>query len=192
MPQEWVTYKGERVPWETCQTFSGSWGYYRDEYSWKSVSQLIVMLIETVSKGGNLLLNVGPTSRGNFDYRAIERLEGIGEWIKFNSRSIYGCSQAPDWAKAPQNCLLTYNEKTKRIYIHVLEWPFKSLHLYGFSGKIDYAQILYDGSEVRFREVKSNDHNSHTIETTKDGAVMLMLPVQKPNTEIPVIEIILK
>ena len=68
MPKEWVTYEGEKVPWETCQTFSGSWGYYRDEYTWKSVSQTIVMLIETVSKGGNLLLNVGPNARGVIQY----------------------------------------------------------------------------------------------------------------------------
>ena len=61
MPREWVTVDGRPVPWETCQTFSGSWGYHRDESSWKSVRQLVVMLIETVSKGGNLLLNVGPT-----------------------------------------------------------------------------------------------------------------------------------
>ena len=192
MPQEWVTVKGERVPWETCQTFSGAWGYYRDEYSWKSVHQLIVMLIETVSKGGNLLLNVGPTARGNFDYRAIERLKGIGEWMKYNNRSIYGCTQAPDDFKTPTNCLLTYNEKTNRLYVHVLEWPFKSLHLEGFKGKIKYAQLLYDGSEVRFRESVVAKDGEHTRETTKDGGVMLSLPVQKPNTEIPVIEIILK
>ena len=76
MPQQWPTVNSQRVPWETCQTFSGSWGYHRDEYSWKSVHQLIVMLAETVSKGGNLLLNVGPTARGVFDERAIERLNG--------------------------------------------------------------------------------------------------------------------
>ncbi|MDR1056313.1 MAG: alpha-L-fucosidase [Prevotellaceae bacterium] len=192
MPQEWVTFRGEKVPWETCQTFSGSWGYYRDEYSWKSVHQLIVMLIETVSKGGNLLLNVGPTARGMFDYRTIERLEGIGEWMKYNSRSIYGCTQAPDGLKVPQNCLLTYNAQNNRLYIHVLEWPFKSLHLDGFSGKIKYAQLLYDGSEVRFREVAPGKDGEHTHETTREGSVMLNLPVQKPNTEIPVIEIILK
>ncbi|MFC1898665.1 alpha-L-fucosidase, partial [Candidatus Cloacimonadota bacterium] len=68
-PQKWPEMNGLKVPWETCQTFSGSWGYYRDEASWKSVRQLLVLLIETVSKGGNLLLNVGPTARGTFDER---------------------------------------------------------------------------------------------------------------------------
>ncbi len=125
------------------------------------------MLIETVSKGGNLLLKVGPTARGNFDYRAIERLDGIGEWMRFNNRSVYECTQAPEGIKNPANCLLTYNEKTNRLYIHVLEWPFKSLHLEGLSGKVKYAQLLYDGSEVRFREVAQSESTDHTKETTK-------------------------
>jgi alpha-L-fucosidase len=56
---------------------------------------LLTLLIETVSKGGNLLLNVGPTGRGTFDNRAMQRLEGMGEWMKYNGRSIYGCTQAP-------------------------------------------------------------------------------------------------
>jgi len=71
---EWVKMDGERVPWETCQTFSGSWGYHRDETTWKSTRQLLVLLIETISKGWNLLLNTGPTARGIFDERAMDRL----------------------------------------------------------------------------------------------------------------------
>ena len=88
MPKNWVTFQGEKVPWETCQTFSGSWGYHRDQYTWKSIRQTIVMLIETVSKGGNLLLNVGPTARGVIQDEAVERLEATHQWMKYNSRSI--------------------------------------------------------------------------------------------------------
>jgi alpha-L-fucosidase len=62
--QSWPEIDGEKIPWETCQTFSGSWGYYRDEHTWKDNRQLLVLLIESVSKGGNVLLNVGPTARG--------------------------------------------------------------------------------------------------------------------------------
>ena len=190
MPAEWPTLSGQRVPWETCQTFSGSWGYYRDEYTWKSVHQLVVMLIETVSKGGNLLLNVGPTARGVFDDRANERLDGIDKWMKFHSRSIYGCTQAPDELKTPNNCLLTYNPETKRLYIHVLEWPFRTLHLPGFKGKIKYAQLLNDASEIRFRT--STQQGSHTTETSGENDVMLTLPVERPNVEVPVIELFLE
>jgi alpha-L-fucosidase len=178
MPKEWPTIRGKRVPWETCQTFSGSWGYYRDEHSWKSVRQLVVMLIEVTSKGGNLLLNVGPTARGLFDDRANERLEGMGKWMYLNSRSIYGCTQAPDDFKTPENCLLTYHPATKRLYVHVLDWPFQTLHLPGFAGKFKYAQLLNDASEVRFN-ITGDD-------------VTFNLPVQKPNTEVPVIELYLE
>ena len=75
--------------WETCQTFSGSWGYYRDEKTWKTNTQLLTLLITSVSGGGNLLLNVGPTGRGEFDYRAQDRLRGMGEWMRGNSRSSF-------------------------------------------------------------------------------------------------------
>ena len=68
-PTEWVTVDGEPVVWETCQTFSGSWGYHRDEMTWKSPGQLIRMLVNTVSRGGNLLMNVGPTARGTWSTR---------------------------------------------------------------------------------------------------------------------------
>lgn len=190
MPREWVKVNGEKVPWETCQTFSGSWGYYRDEYSWKSVSQLIVMLIETVSKGGNLLLNVGPTARGVFDDRANERLYGMGKWMQYNSRSIYGCTEAPEVFKKPENCLLTYNNKTNRLYIHVLDWPFKSLHLENYKGKFKYAQLLEDDSEIRFSTVSKA--SGHTSETSGENDVILHLPVKRPNSEVPVIELIVK
>jgi alpha-L-fucosidase len=194
MPREWVTMNGKRVPWETCQTFSGSWGYYRDEATWKSVRQLVVMLIETVSKGGNLLLNVGPTARGAFDYRATERLEGIGEWMKFNSRSIYGCTAAPDEFKAPQNCLLTYNPETKRLYVHVLEWPMGALYLDGFAGRVKYAQLLNDASEIKFiEETRSDEIGFLPGERKQAGAaaLILRLPVQKPDVTVPVIELFL-
>ena len=190
MPQEWPTVRGEQVPWETCQTFSGSWGYYRDEYSWKSVQQLVVMLIETVSKGGNLLLNVGPTARGVFDDRANERLDGMAQWMKFHSRSIYGCTEAPKEFKTPPNCLMTYNPTTNRLYIHVLEWPFKSLHLSGFKGKFKYAQLLNDASEIKFRT--QTQTGSHITETSKEEDVILALPVNRPNVEVPVIELFLE
>lgn len=178
--EKWPEYNGKRIPWETCQTFSGSWGYYRDEYTWKSPAQLLELLIESVSKGGNLLLNVGPTGRGMFDNRAQERLKAMGDWMKFNSRSIYGCTQAPDEFKAPANTLLTYNPATKRLYVHMLAYPLNRLTLPGMADKVKYAQFLHDASEIRFT----------TVQNTND--LSLQLPVIKPPVEIPVIELYLK
>jgi alpha-L-fucosidase len=190
MPRDWVQVDGRPVPWETCQTFSGSWGYYRDETSWKSLNQLIGMLIETVSKGGNLILNVGPTARGTFDGRAADRLQGIGEWMKVNNRSIYGCTQAPGEFKTPQNCLLTYNPAARRLYVHVLRWPIDVLRLDGFAGKIAYAQLLNDASEIRFTE--EGIEPAGTTGKKAANVLALQLPIAKPRVEIPVIELFLK
>lgn len=186
---KWPEINGEKVPWETCQTFSGSWGYYRDEYTWKDNKQLLGLLIESVSKGGNLLLNVGPTARGTFDYRADEALKKMGEWMKYNSRSIYGCTQAPDEFKAPANTLLTFNPETNRLYIHLLDYPLQKLRLPGYNGKVKYAQFLHDASEIRFAPSQAHNRGG---DDHQENDIDLSIPVAKPNVEIPVIELFLK
>ncbi len=180
--EKWPEHNGQKVAWETCQTFSGSWGYYRDETSWKSPAQLLELLIESVSKGGNLLLNVGPTARGVFDYRAQDRLKAMGEWMKYNNRSIYGCTEAPAEFEVPYNTLLTYNSKTNRLYIHLLSYPMGNLKLKNMADKVKYVQFLHDASEIKFRT--GNGEESKNLN--------LQLPVLKPPVEIPVIEVILK
>ncbi len=185
---KWPEKYGKRVPWETCQTFSGSWGYYRDEMTWKDTKQLLVLLIESVSKGGNLLLNIGPTARGTFDYRANEELEAIGLWMKYNNRSIYSCTQAPDEFEVPEHSLLTYNPETNRLYVHLLDYPMKWLTLKGYEGKVKYAQFLHDGSEIKFGKPR---HNVTHQETKGADDIILLLPMVKPKVEIPVIELIL-
>ena len=185
---KWPEIDGKKIPWETCQTFSGSWGYYRDEYTWKDNKQLLVLLIESVSKGGNLLLNVGPTARGTFDERADKALSEMGEWMKFNNRSIYGCTQAPEGFTAPDNTLLTYNPKNNRLYIHLLDYPLQNLRLPGYQGKVKYAQFLHDASEIKMSEPRQHNRGG---DNHSSGDMDLKLPVKKPNTEIPVIELFL-
>ncbi|MGJ1203351.1 alpha-L-fucosidase [Sphingobacterium lactis] len=191
MPNKWPEYKGQRVPWETCQTFSGSWGYHRDENTWKSNNQLIAMLIEVVSKGGNLLLNVGPTARGNFDARATDRLAAIGDWMKFNSKAIYGCTEAPADFERPDNCLLTYNPETKRLYVHLLQYPYKTLYLPNFKGKVKYAQFLHDNSEIKYTSRSGAEPGGHMTITAGENDLIVDLPVVRPQVEIPVIELVL-
>ena len=182
MPDEWVKVNGVPVVWEGCHTFSGSWGYYRDEQSWKSVDQLLKMLIDSVSMGGNLLLNVGPTGRGEFDERAYDRLRGIGKWMKRHSRSIYGCTQAPLEFECPKDCRLTYNPETQRLYVHMYSWPFGKLRLTGeLAEHVEYIQILSDASELQFSC------------NAEQRIVDIPLPIYKPmNADIPVLEIFLK
>jgi alpha-L-fucosidase len=185
-----VDDKGRPVVWEGCQTFSGSWGYHRDESTWKSPAMLIQMLVNHVSRAGNLLLNVGPTARGEFDARARASLAAMGAWMRPHARSIYGCTAAPEGMEAPADCRYTYNPQTKRLYVHVFAWPFKSLHLPGMAGKVKYAQLLNDASEISFRDDKADVHANLNARTPA-GAVTLELPVVKPDVEVPVIELML-
>ncbi len=193
-PKEWVRDEetGELVTWEACQTFSGSWGYYRDEMTWKSPEMLVQMLINTVSIGGNLLMNVGPTARGYFDYRAEAALKAYADWMKYNSRSIYGCTMAePELlALCPNGCKFTQSVDGKRLYIHLFEYPFKALELPGFEGKVDYVQFLHDASELFFKEGATQVTDGGN--KTEKLPPVIELPVVKPNTIVPVIEVFLK
>ncbi|MBO7215296.1 MAG: alpha-L-fucosidase [Clostridia bacterium] len=177
---KWPTHKetGEYLTWEVCHTFSGSWGYFRDEMTWKSPKMLIDTLVKMVAYGGNLLMNVGPTSRGLFDHRADEALQVYADWMKYNSRSIYGCTMAEPEFTATEGTYLTQSEDGKRLYIHMVDYPFKSLVFENLAGKVDYCQFLHDGSEILFTE--------------KDGYVKFVLPVVQPQKITPVIEIFLK
>jgi alpha-L-fucosidase len=187
-PRGWFTHEGQRVVWEACQTFSGSWGYHRDESSWRSVDELVRTLIDCVSKGGNLLLNVGPTGRGEFDVRALDRLRGIGAWMRRHNRSIYGCTQAPAEFKTPEHCRLTWNPSAKRLYVHVFAWPYGALHVDGLGDRVAYAQLLNDGSEVKF----GLDAWQHAAAHLGENTLSIRLPAQKPDVAVPVIELFLK
>jgi len=192
-PQEWMRHPqtDELVTWEACQTFSGPWGYHRDEQTWKSPEMLVRMLVNTVSLGGNLLMNVGPTSRGYLDHRAQEALGVFADWMKFNSRSIYGCTMAEPEFTAPPDCRLTQSEDGKRLYVHLFAYPFLHLHMPGLGGKVDYAQFLHDGSEILFTQGTMDTYGDAPRAGGSD-LLILHLPPVKPNCLVPVIELFLK
>lgn len=188
-PQEWVKVDGEPVIWEACQTFSGSWGYYRDQYTWKSPEMLIQMLIDGVSKGGNLILNVGPNARGEIEPRAVEQLEAMADWMRLHSRSIYGCTQSE--FEAPKDCRYTQNRD--QLYLHLFPWPFKHIYLKGLGGKVAYAQLLNDGSEIKMIDASQRGPGEakHAGGVSAD-TLILELPVRKPDVVVPVVELFLK
>jgi len=190
-PRGWMTVNGQPVVWEACQTFNRSWGYYRDNMDWREPDELIRTLIDTVSKGGNMLLNVGPNGRGEFDERSIERLRAIGAWMRLNSRSIYGCTASD--LTPPPDTRFTYNPEKKRLYLHLFAWPYKHVHLDGLAGRVEYAQLLNDASEVKMFTV---DPHQQAQNTTMGGAnvdtLILELPIAKPRTAVPVVELFLK
>jgi alpha-L-fucosidase len=103
------------------------------------------------------------------------------------SQAFRSITQAPVEFKVPENSILTYNPKTKRLYIHLLEYPLQNFNLPDYKGKVKYAQFLHDGSEI-----KITAKEGHWIkEEENPNDLNLSLPVVKPNVEIPVIELIL-
>jgi alpha-L-fucosidase len=180
---------GQPVTWEACQTLNGSWGYDRDNLNWKSVDMLVRMLVDAVSKDGNMLLNVGPNARGEFDPLAIERLRGIGAWMRLHGRSIYGCGMSD--LTPPPDC--RYTQNGNRLYLHIFNWPFRHLHLAELGSRVEYAQFLHDGSEVKMTVIDPHQAAQNTtIRGVGGNALTLELPVQKPNATVPVIELFLK
>jgi len=146
LPPEGIrNVRGERVPWELCTTMNNNWGYNPYDTDYKPASMLIRKLVECVSKGGNMILNVGPDANGRFNAESCRLLDEIGAWMSVNSESIYGCGSAdvpkPDWG--------WYTKKNDRIYAHILENPIGPLALTGLDAKrVGAVRRLADGSEV--------------------------------------------
>jgi alpha-L-fucosidase len=187
-PRAWPRRDGKRVVWEACHTLSGSWGYHRDEDTWKSTEQLIQMLVGTVAMGGNLLMNVGPTARGTLDHRAIAALAAYEEWMALHERSIVACTQS-DFVPPP-DCRLTQNGD--RLYIHLFNWPYRHLHFDALAGKVEYAQFLHDASEVTWLRPSSNSLWTNTQFPVSEDELTFVLPVRRPQVVVPVIEVRLK
>jgi len=188
-PRAWMEVDGKPVVWEACQTLTGSWGYDRDNSDWKSTDMLVRMLVDTVSKGGNLLLNVGPNGRGELESRALERLRGIGVWMRLHGRSIYGCT-ASDFTPPP-DC--RYTQNGDRLYLHLFAWPFRHVHLDGLAGRVAYAQLLDDASEITLVTIDPRQQAQNTtMGSVGRDTLTLELPIQRPDVAVPVIELFLR
>jgi len=180
--------RGGQALWEACQTLNGSWGYDRDNLDWKSPELLIRMLVDGVSKDGNLLLNVGPTGRGALDERALSTLRSIGRWMRLHGRSVYGAG--PSSFTPPPDC--RYTQRGDRLYLHLFAWPFRHVHLPGLAGRVGYAQLLHDGSEVATEVIDpSAAAQNTTIRGSSADTLTLLLPVQPPPVALPVVELFL-
>jgi len=129
------------VDWETCMTMNSTWGYKRHDNKWKSAEELIHMLVDAASKGGNFLLNVGPTAEGLIPAASVERLAAIGRWMKVNGESIYGTRASP-LGKVPWG---RCTAKDKRLYLHVFDWPSDGiLRVQGLTSGVKGAYCLAD------------------------------------------------
>ncbi len=134
------------VDWESCITMNNNWGFNRRDHNFKSVSRLIEMLVETASKGGNLLLNIGPRSDGTFPEESVERLEAIGRWMAVNGSAIHGTTASP-FADAPFRA----TSKSNRLYLFITRWTTEGLPVPGLRTPITKAYLLADRSQQALR-----------------------------------------
>ena len=128
--------------WEVPMTLNDTWGYKSYDHNWKSPGRVIQILVEVVSKGGNLLLNVGPTAEGEIPKPSVDVLLEVGKWLRRNGESIYGAKAAPfdTPADAPYRC--TY--KPGKLYIHVFGWPWDGeLRIFDVEGKIKPKEAYF-------------------------------------------------
>lgn len=187
-PLEPMTRDGAPVPWEACQTLNGSWGYDRDNLDVKSPDALIRLLVDGVSKNGNLLLNVGPDGRGRLGRVAEDAFDGIAAWMADHARSIQGAGPA-EWTP-PSG--VRYTRRADRLYAHLFDWPFKHLHLPGLADRVTYASLMSDASELVPLRIDPNRQAQNTLMGgLPAGTLTLQLPVRRPDSAVPVIELFL-
>ena len=140
-----ATGLGDGVDWETCMTMNNTWGYKKNDDNWKSEADLVRKLVDIASKGGNFLLNVGPTGEGEIPAPSVERLEAIGEWMKVNGRAIHGTQanpfpELPSWGRITR---AKNEDGSDRLYLHVFDWPTDgTLELTGLLSEPRAVQIL--------------------------------------------------
>ena len=137
------------LPLETCQTMNGMWGYKITDQNYKSVDDLIRLLVSTAGKGANLLLNIGPQPNGELPAAALDRLKGMGEWLSKYGESIYGTTgtrASQPWGEMTM--------KKNVLYVHLLDLKDNTLELH-LGGKVKSVTALNDGQTVAFKQKKS-------------------------------------
>lgn len=154
--------------WETCMTMNDTWGFKSDDHHWKPLSTLLTNLVDIASKGGNYLLNVGPTAEGEIPAESIKLLKEVGAWMKVNGESIYGTHASP-FKKLPWGRCTTKTAGDDTIlYLHVLDWPKDGkLKVPGLKNAVKSANLLAGGTAL-------------TVESSENGPV-LTLPETAPD-----------
>jgi alpha-L-fucosidase len=180
-PEGIVNEAGQPIPWEACITLNDHWGYHSQDKNWKSTKTVIRTLVECVSKGGNLLLNVGPTAKGEIPEECNQILAQVGHWMHKNGESIYGCGSAgmpkPEWGR--------WTRKADRLYAHILDRGIGPINVRGLQGKVNYARLQSDDSEIQL----SRPWN---VAEFPDDAFITFNSAELPDDWDTVVELVLK
>lgn len=173
-------------PWEACMTMNKHWGYNKADQNWRSSKNLVQNLVDIVSKGGNYLLNVGPTGEGVIPQPSVSRLAEMGRWLAIYGEAIYGCGPTPfgeevgsySSTEKDKNGKPKFVEswewrattKPGKIYIHIFDWKAGPMHLPAITSNITRACLMSD-TEQAVLEVQQSDER-----------VVISLPESAPST----------
>ena len=166
--------------WETCMTMNGTWGYKSYDHNYKTPETLIHNLVDIASKGGNFLLNVGPTNLGEFPQESIDILSKMGQWMKVNGEAIYDTKASPwglfDWGR----CTRKETKNGTSLYFSVFTWPSNGkLSIPDVRNKVVSAKLLADGSKLK-------------TTVSKDGTLTITLPDKAPDPIASVVRVDVK
>jgi alpha-L-fucosidase len=174
-PEQHVPPTGLDYDWEVCMTMNTSWGYKHYDHNWKSSETLIRMLVDIASKGGNLLLNVGPTAEGLIPEPSVERLQAIGKWMDIHGESIYGTSASPFFKLTWGRCTQRVENEGTTLYLHVFHWP-------------EDHQLRVPAIEAQVEEVYLLSDTDKKLDSRTEGEDLLIsLPENMPVPENTVV-----
>ncbi|MCL2812575.1 MAG: alpha-L-fucosidase [Clostridia bacterium] len=168
-PQGMFDCNGNPLLWEACITLNNNWGYCHNDTYYKPASMVIRKLVECVSKGGNMLLNVGPDARGRIPQASVRILEQMGEWMAVNQDAIYGCGHAdidkPDYGRVTRN--------GNTLYFHVTENTVGLLPLLGVErSDIRSVRLLATGAELPIIEDFRTAHYNNVFVKLGDSPIL--------------------
>ncbi len=134
--------------WETPATINDTWGFKKDDHNWKSPADLVRKLVDIASKGGNYLLNVGPTAEGIIPQPSVERLEAMGAWLAVNGEAIYDTRRGPIQGLA----WLRTTQRPGKVYAHIFDWPAGgAIRLPALDAPVTAAWLLSDPARAPLR-----------------------------------------
>ena len=193
-PEQHIPPTGLDYAWEVCMTMNTSWGYKSYDDNWKSSKTLVQYLTDIVSKGGNFLLNVGPTAEGLFPEPSVVRLKEIGKWMNINNESIYGTTASPFFKLLWGRCTKKVEGDKSILYLHVFDWPENGkIKVPGLINNVKEVICLIDKNNVKFNREGDNiildvseidpDPYNTVLKMTIDGKpeVISNLPDQDEN-----------
>ncbi len=136
-PEQEILETSSTLDWESCMTMNDTWGYKKNDHNWKSAQDLLHNLIDVTAKGGNYLLNVGPTAEGLIPAPSVERLNQIGQWLKINSKAIYGTEKLQNNYKQGDKIRFTKEKGSPVYFAIVMEKPDRTIILKNLKPKKD-------------------------------------------------------